>query len=347
MRIIIGTEYDGTFNLAVEEYLLRTEDDDVFMLWQNKNTVVIGRNQNAWAEIDLPYAQAHGVQVVRRLSGGGAVYHDLGNVNFTFITAAKSGQQVDFSPFTAPIIRALAELGVDAALDGRNDILAGGAKISGNAQCTYRRPDGTARLLHHGTLLLSSDLTRLTSLLRPRPEKLRARGIRSVRSRVTNLTDLPGFPPLTAAELIEHLARSAAPGGDLRQVGDLRPLSEAECDAVRALQREKYGTWEWNFGASAAHETEYTARFPFGTLSAAYSVKEGKITDLRLWGDYFGTAPVDVLEAALRGTELRRDAVANALEHTQPPVSACIAGAKTDDLVSLILGETQEGEENG
>lgn len=332
MRIILNTSTDPAFNLAVEEMLLLRENEDVFFLWQNRHTVVIGRNQNAWAEVDLPEAEKRGISVVRRLSGGGAVYHDLGNVNFTFITGTGEGK-VDFSRFTAPILRALALLGVDARADGRNDILVGGAKISGNAQCTYRRPDGTARLLHHGTLLLHADMSALSAVLRPCPEKLRTKGIASVRSRVTNLWDVPGFAPMSAAELMEHLARTAVSGGEIR------PLTEEELQAADQLRREKYGTWEWNIGKSLAHDTEYGARFPYGTVRAAYSVQGGCITSLRLWGDYFGTAPVSVLEEALVGCPVRRDALLERLEASLCPVSDCIAGASADELVSLILGE--------
>jgi len=332
MRIILNPLTDPAFNLAAEEYLLLQEDRDVFMLWQNDRAVIIGRNQNAWAEVNIPCAEAEHIAVIRRLSGGGAVYHDLGNVNFTFITAPR--ENVDFTPFIAPVIRALADLGVHAVQDGRNDITAENAKISGNAQCTFRRPDGTARLLHHGTLLLSSDLSRLAAVLRPRPEKLRAKGIASIRSRVTNLRDLVGFPEdMDAAAFMRHLADAAAPAGEKI------PLSDRECAGIAALAREKYESWAWNFGASAAHETEHSVRFPFGSVTAAFSAKGGIITAIRLWGDYFGSAPVSALEDALRGTELRRDALRASLEKAAHPVSACIAGADAEDIVSLILGD--------
>jgi len=338
MRIILSRTTDPAYNLASEEALLALADEDIFMLWQNGPAVIIGRNQNAWAEVNTAYAEEHGIAVIRRLSGGGAVYHDAGNVNFTFITAADSSHGVDFAPFITPVIRALAVLGVTAAADGRNDILAGGAKISGNAQCTYRRPDGTSRLLHHGTLLLDSDLSRLSAVLRPRPEKLRAKGIASVRSRVANLCGLPGFPEMSAADFMEHLARTAVEGGTASD------FTDAERELAGRLRTEKYGTWEWNYGASAAHETEHTARFPFGTVSAAYSAKNGCITGIRLWGDYFGTAPAAILEDALVGIPLRRGALHDALLRAPCPVSACIAGAEAEDIVSLILGGTLQGD---
>ncbi len=333
MRIILNPHTSPSFNLAVEEYLLLHEERDVFMLWQNDPSVILGRNQNAWAEVNLPCAEEKNIAVIRPLSGGGAVYHDRGNVNFTFITAPR--EKMDFKPFLTPIIQALAQWGMDARMDGRNDITVDGCKISGNAQCTYRRPDGTARLLHHGTLLLDSDLETLSAVLRPRPEKLQAKGVASVRSRVTNLRAQSGFPAdMDAAALMRHLADIAAPGGDVI------PLGEAECDAIAALERDKYGTWQWNFGSSAPHECENSARFPFGCISAAYSASGGKITDIRLWGDYFGSAPVSALEEALRDVPLRRDDLLQALDGAAYPVSACIAGAETEDIASLILGDT-------
>lgn len=342
MRIVYNPVTDAYFNLAAEEYLLRHEDEDVFLLWRNDNTVVIGRNQNAWAEINVPYVTEHGISVVRRLSGGGAVFHDLGNVNFTFLTARTGGGQIDFSRFTAPIIRALASLGVRAEADGRNDILADGAKISGNAQCVFRRPDGTERLLHHGTLLYGADLSRLAAALVVRPEKLRAKGVASVRRRVTNLRDVPGFPPdLSVEEFIAHLAREAS-GASGTETGS---LTEEEIAGIRALREEKYATWEWNYGASGEHETEYYARFPFGSVSAAYTARHGVITEIRLFGDYFGTEPVSLLEKALVGAPLRREALVSAMGNA--PVGDCIAGADAGMLASLLLGELEPETEIG
>lgn len=338
MRIIINPVTDAYFNLASEEYLLRHEDEDVFLLWRNDSTVVIGRNQNTWAEVNVPYVQKNGIAVVRRLSGGGAVFHDLGNVNFTFITSPGEAHTIDFGRFTAPVIRALAALGVRAEADGRNDILADGAKISGNAQCVFRRPDGTQRLLHHGTLLFGADLSRLADALVVRPEKLRAKGVTSVRRRVTNLRDIPGFPAgMSVEEFIDHLSREASGAEGAAP----RPFTPEETDGIRALREEKYATWEWNYGASGEHETEYFARFPFGGVSAAYTARHGALTRIRLWGDYFGTEQVSELEEALTGAPLRRDALTAAALSAPHPVGDYIAGADADTLVSLLLGELQ------
>ncbi len=333
MRVIIHDRTDPAFNLAAEEYLLTHGTQDVFMLWRNDNAVIIGKNQNTWAEVNVPYTESHGITVVRRMTGGGAVFHDLGNVNFTYITAHDPARGIDFRPFIDPILRALAALGVQAEADGRNDIVVNGAKISGNAQCVHRLPDGTERLLHHGTLLFGADLSRLTEALRVSPEKIRSKGIASVRERVTNLRDVPGFPPhMTVQDFIHHLARTAVSGDAV-----MSPLTEEEIDGINALREEKYATWAWNFGSSARHDTENTVRFPFGTIHAAFSAVGGKIESIRLFGDYFGERPVAEMESALIGAPLRREDVADALAGLPAPVDAYIRGAQAEDIVSLIV----------
>ena len=190
MKFLRLNTTDPYYNLAVEEYLFRHATEDVFMLWQNEPCVVIGKNQNAYAEINMDVARRDGIAVVRRITGGGAVYHDDGNVNYTFI-AASGNASLDFSRFCAPIIDALCEVGVTAALSGRNDLTVDGKKISGNAQHS-----ANGKTLHHGTLLFDSDLEKLSSVLHVDEEKLRAKSIRSVRSRVINLKTL--LPQLQA-----------------------------------------------------------------------------------------------------------------------------------------------------
>jgi lipoate-protein ligase A len=337
MRILLLASTDPYRNLAAEEYLLAHADDEVFMIWRNDSAVVIGRNQNAWAEVNVPYTEVSGIAVVRRLSGGGAVFHDLGNVNYSFIVPRDAGG-IDFARYTAPIRRALAALGADAVLDGRNDLTVGGAKISGSAQAVYRRPDGTERLLHHGTLLLGADLSRMSGALRVSPGKLRSKGVASVRSRVTNLRDVPGFPPMAPEEFMEYLASSMYTGPGAYR----RPLSEEEAAGIGALREEKYATWEWNYGASAAHDAERSKRFPFGSVGIAYSAAHGRLTAVRIRGDFFGERGVDELEAALCGVPLQTDAVAAALGALAHPVGEYIAGADAAALVGLLFGEPED-----
>ncbi|MBO4411698.1 MAG: lipoate--protein ligase [Lachnospiraceae bacterium] len=190
MRLILTNSLDPYYNLACEEYYFRDTEDDVFMLWQNRPTVVIGRNQNLYDEVDLSYTEKEGIEVVRRITGGGAVYHDLGNVNYSFITSREKAAVLDFDYFTRPIRDTLLSLGIEAVLSGRNDLVVSAPdgsflKFSGNAETATDR-----RILSHGTLLFDSDLGVLSKALKPDPEKLKKRAIQSVRSRVTNLKPL-------------------------------------------------------------------------------------------------------------------------------------------------------------
>ncbi|HML45867.1 MAG TPA: lipoate--protein ligase family protein, partial [Clostridia bacterium] len=201
MKIIVQRESnDPAWNLALEQTLLETVQEDLFLLWQNGPSVIVGRNQNARAEVDESLVEALGLPVVRRMTGGGAVYHDLGNLNFSYIECRAGGHFGDFARYTKPVLEALRQLGIDAELGGRNDLLVDGRKISGNAQCLWR-----GRMLHHGTLLFDADLTVLGRVLRPDPAKLAGKGVASVRSRVTNLRAV--CPGLTLDQLLDALCK--------------------------------------------------------------------------------------------------------------------------------------------
>lgn len=330
MRLIRGRNTDPFFNLAAEEYLLEHTKEDVFMLWQNESSVIIGKNQNAYSEVNVPYTQSRGIKVVRRLTGGGAVFHDPGNVNYTFITKAPAEPEIDFARFAAPIIGALAQLGVDAELGGRNDIISKGAKISGNAQCVYRRRDGTKMLLHHGTLLYDADVTELEACLRVNEDKLRSKGIKSVSSRVKNIRSMGGIS-MTAEQFAEYLTESAE-----RKLGSIAAsFTTEETAGIKALAGEKYSTWEWNYGLSPEYGSTHTKRFPYGTVTADLTVKRGKITALRISGDYFGVEDTRVLEQALMGVRYERGSLITALESAA--VGDVIAGSCPEDIAELML----------
>lgn len=337
MRILIGQSLDPYFNLASEEYLLDTCTDDVFMLWQNAPSVIIGKNQNAYAEVNVPYTESHHITVVRRLTGGGAVFHDPGNVNFTFITKAPDQPQIDFAAFATPIIEALAEMGVPAELNGRNDITSGGLKISGNAQCVHRRADGTKMLLHHGTLLYDADMSELAGSLRVNKAKLQSKGIKSVTSRVGNIRTI-GNLQMTAGDFMQSLARFA----EDRFATTAETFTEAETEGITRLRNEKYSTWEWNFGRSPEYGNTKTARFPFGTVTADYTVDHGVITKLSLSGDYFGVEDKAPLEAALTGVRYDTAAITEALADF--PVENVISGASAEDIADLLTGNNTTGE---
>lgn len=330
MRLIRLHSTDPYYNLAAEEYLLESTDTDVFMLWQNAPSVIIGRNQNAYAEVNAAYTESRGIKVVRRLTGGGAVFHDPGNVNYTFITEAPAEPRIDFGTFARPVIAALEGLGIGAELGGRNDIMAAGVKISGNAQCTHRRADGRRMLLHHGTLLYDADMTELASALKVDKDKLQSKGIKSVSARVGNIRAIGGLD-MTAEEFAEHLMREA----QARFGSAVTSLTDSEAEGIAELARSKYATWEWNFGKSPEHGITGRKRFPYGTVEISVTADRGVITAVRISGDYFGVEDTATLESALIGVRYEREALTAALEASA--VENVIAGSAAEDIAGLML----------
>ncbi|HPT82403.1 MAG TPA: lipoate--protein ligase [Limnochordia bacterium] len=306
---VINNHTDPRINLAVEEYVLNYLDpsEEYAILWQNEPTVVIGRNQNTLAEVNSTFVKERGIHVVRRLSGGGAVYHDLGNLNFTFIVDAERERVSNFEYFTRPVIQALASLGVKAEFSGRNDITIDGKKFSGNAQYWSK-----GRLLHHGTILFNSDLSVVQEALNVKADKLQSKGVKSVRSRVTNI-----YPylqkPITIEEFKEVLWKYLVPHGEGREY----ILSPEEWDIVHKIKEERYARWDWNYGASPECEVEKEARFSGGKLELKFNVRAGLIEDLHIFGDFFGRRDVTELAQMLSGTPYRDDAVEQVLAEAE------------------------------
>ena len=316
MKLLILKTTDPYRNLAIEEYLFLHSDDDVFMLWQNEPTVVIGKNQNAYAEIDFDFVRKNGVHIARRITGGGAVYHDLGNVNYSFISTQRGKEGLDFAYFTAPMIEALSALGVQAELSGRNDLLVDGKKFSGNAQ--HASGD---RVLHHGTLLFDSDLEALSSALHVDEEKLRARAIRSVRSRVTNLR--PYLPAHCDAQgFMAHVADYVA-----RTYG-AQTMDVPACEEIERLYARN-ASEEWIFperALVARYELVKKKRYPFGTVEMYLDMEREMVRDIRICGDFFGVRPIAELEERLRGASIGA-------------LSACLSGL---DVGAYIFGMSRE-----
>ncbi|MBQ1848112.1 MAG: lipoate--protein ligase [Clostridia bacterium] len=318
MKLYVNDRTDPYFNLASEEYLLLNESEPVFMLWQNEKSVIIGRNQNAYAEINRDFVDEKGIAVVRRLTGGGAVFHDLGNINYTFITEKGDAGALDFARFCAPVISALTALGVPAELSGRNDMTADGRKFSGNAQCVFNQ-----RVLHHGTILFSADMSYLSGALNADPEKMKSKGIKSVRSRVCNLIEyLPGY---TAEKLKNYLENSVN--------AEKTSFSPEQTAGIEKLSREKYSTWEWNYGRSKEYENKAKERFPFGSVEVCYTAENGRIADVRISGDYFSARPVNELESSLFGCRLIKEELSERLSD----VGEYISGAEPDQIAALFI----------
>ena len=317
MKYLRLTSTDPHLNLAIEEHLFRTTDDDVFMLWQNRSAVVIGKNQNAYAEVDLGYAEAHGIALARRLTGGGAVYHDLGNLNYTVIARA-GGTALDYARFTEPIVLALASLGVRAELSGRNDLECEGRKISGSAQAVA---DG--RVLHHGTLLYDTDVDVMSAVLRAGREKLSHRAVGSHAGRVMNLkerlTDCHSVTELGDRIEAFVLSRLGATRGEAPSIDEVGELYE------------RNGSREWLL-SERRFLTEYSVSrrraYPFGVVQAEMTLLGDVIEGIALSGDFFGARPVEELEAALVGRPC--EAVLSL------PVSRYIDGMAREELYALL-----------
>ena len=311
---------DPYYNLAVEEYLFDLGEDAV-MLWQNEPSVVIGVNQNIRAEVDMAALSERGVHPVRRITGGGAVYHDGGNINYTFIGKNEGG--IDFKRFSSPIIEALASLGVTVMLSGRNDLcLPDGRKISGGAESV--RGDS---VLHHGTLLFNADLDALGAILTPSPEKLATKAIKSTRSRVANIREL--LPEIKSAEdLIDKIGEYA-----IRTLGAIP--TEIPNDAKIYELAKRNSSEEWLYperGISSGVSLTRSNRYSFGEIKAEIVLRGERIEDIHIGGDFFGDEPVSILEQALRGSTI--STVDRVL--SEELVSRAINGMTKDMLISLI-----------
>ena len=290
MRALLLETHDPALNLALEEYLFRTlqpEDEGWFLLWRNAPSLIVGRHQNTVEEVNQQLVQHHNLPVVRRNTGGGAVYHDLGNVNFSFLHTAKQAGHIDFAVYLKPIVAALAALGIEANFSSRNDLTAGGRKFSGSAQMRHGN-----KVLHHGTLLVNLDLAMLGAVLTGAPDKYQSKGISSVRSRVVNLSEI--WPAgCTMAALEQSLLHHCATGQGVLPQGALA--------AAEQLAAEKYRTWAWNYGKSPAFTTRYRQRFAWGAVECRFAVRHGKIESVDFFGDFFAEKDIASLCAHMQG----------------------------------------------
>ncbi len=293
MLCIIRQETDPYFNIAAEEYVLKHFSEDCFMLWRNEPCIIVGKHQNTLAEINIDYVKKKEIKVVRRLSGGGAVFHDLGNLNFTFVANAEAGSNmVDFHKFTKPILDVLKTLNINAEFSGRNDLVIDGRKFSGNAEHVYRQ-----RILHHGTLLFSSVMSDLVNALNVDPSKFTDKAVKSVRSRVTNISEhlASTLTVLEFRDLIMQHIIDSTPGATVYS------FTQEDIDNITKLSAEKYATAEWNYGTSPNYTFRKKLKTAGGHIEVALVVENGIIRQARFFGDYFHIQDPADIEAAIVG----------------------------------------------
>lgn len=329
MIYIESESFDPHFNLALEQYVFDNLDknENYFMLWQNDNAIIVGKHQNTVAEINAEYTKENNIKVVRRLSGGGAVYHDLGNLNFTFIVSAGGGyEQFNFSDFCKPIIELLNSLGVNAVLNGRNDMSIEGKKFSGNSQYAKR-----GRIMHHGTIMFDSDLDIVGNSLVVSKDKIQSKGVTSIRSRVTNIK-----PHMQTDVSIEEFKRLLAnhvfKGAEVPQYH----LTEEDIKKIEALASEKYRTWDWNYGSSPKYSVIKERRFEgVGGITVCMDVENGIIKDFDIYGDYFGNGDKSNLKEILVGKQLKKDVVEDSLKDIC--IGDYINKLEKDEFIDLLI----------
>lgn len=319
---------DPAFNLSAEQYIFEKLPADriYFMLWQNANAVIIGKYQNTLAEINEKTVRENGIKVVRRLSGGGAVYHDLGNLNFTFIAEADKTDELNMRVFCLPIVKALAKLGVSAEINGRNDITIDGRKFSGNAQ--YIR---SGRVMHHGTIMFDSDLDMMQKALQVDPSKIESKGSKSVRSRVTNIREYLR-EDISLEEFRFLLLRSILEDNP----GEEYVFSAEDIRGIERLKKKRYDNWEWNFGRSPVCSLHKSARIDgVGRIDVFLSTEHSIVTGLEFRGDYFSAEDPALLAARFIGKRADAEGYDMALEGIE--VSKYFSRLKKDELLDLLL----------
>ncbi|MDD4725504.1 MAG: lipoate--protein ligase [Tissierellia bacterium] len=291
MIYVINNSNDPFFNHAAEKYLMDKFDDEVFILWINRPSILIGKNQNTFSEINLSYVKENDISVVRRLSGGGTVFNDLGNMNYTFITYRTVNEpkvKNGFEKFALPMVKALQSLGVNAVFTGRNDITIEGKKFSGNAQYFQKH-----KLLHHGTLLYDCDMSKLSQALKSKPIKFVDKSVKSVGSRVTNICDHMDVK-MDLREFREYLKNYVIKTHNIKNIYE---FNENDIIEIEKISRELFQTWEWNYGQSPVYIFKNEVKYPgTGVVEYNINVELGLIKDISISGDFFGEEEISDLE---------------------------------------------------
>jgi len=326
--LIVKNESDNPFfNHAAEEYMMESFEEECFMLWINRPSILIGRNQNTIAEINMEYVKENNITIVRRPSGGGTVFNDYGNMNFTFISKVEDTSFADFKRFAYPVIDGLKKLSIDAEFSGRNDITIEGKKISGNAQYKHRN-----KVLHHGTLLFSASMSNLSSALNVRPIKLESNGVESVASRVTNISEHLK-EPMTLKEFKDFLTKHMV---EICDSSIFYEFSQKDLEGINKIMNEKYATWEWNFGKSPKFTLCNEHKYAGGILEVNLNVDKGIIKEIKFYGDFFGRKELFILEEVLEGVKHEKEALFAALKDYE--INDFMNNITKENLIECILG---------
>mgnify|MGYP003302608879 FL=1 len=326
MRYLKNPSTNPYYNMAFDEYCLESLpiEEPVFFLWQNRPAVIVGFNQEVNTEVNLDYLKENGIDLVRRVTGGGAVYHDLENLNYTIVGRSEDLER-DYPEYASLLAKALQTLGVPATLSGRNDILVEGRKVSGFAKRVCKN-----RLMVHGTLMYNVDVDVLTHVLNPSTTKLQSKGIASVRSRVANLCDyLPEIPDIqTFSQHLEEILSNNYTDTEYQ-------LTETDLANIQRLTDKKFATWEWNYGRSPKATLVHSARLACGTVEIHLTLAENRIASCRFGGDFMGNLPASDVEKALTGIPYEINEIRKCLSKIE--INRYFDRVLVDDLLEMMF----------
>ncbi len=329
MKYITNLSNDAHYNLAFEEYCFKNlpQDDDYVFLWINGPAIIVGKNQNTIEEINNDYVRENEIKIVRRITGGGAVYHDLGNLNYSIFTNSVGQEKIDFGQINIPILKSLEKFGIRAELTGRNDLTLDGKKISGIAQSVWKK-----RILNHGTILFDTDLSVLSKALNVKADKIESKGVKSVKSRVTNIkpyldneVDILQFKGMLLKFIFQYH------NADMEEY----TLTQEQLEGINELYETKYKTWEWNYGESPDFGYKNYKRLPSGSIEVRLEIKNGIIEESKIFGDFFGTKDVSELESSLNGSKYDKDVIKERLESLN--IKEYFGNIENEDFISLLF----------
>lgn len=324
---------DPRINLAIETFLLKqlTLDEPILLFYINEPSIIIGRNQNTIEEINTEYVEKNHIHIVRRLSGGGAVYHDFGNLSFCFITKDDGNSFRDFGKFTEPVIQSLHKMGVEgAALIGRNDLVIDGQKFSGNAMYSTN-----GRMTAHGTLMFDSDVEAVVGALKVRKDKIESKGIKSIRSRVTNIRPYlsDDYQYITTKEFRDKLLLNIFDVDSREEVKEYK-LTDEDWKKIEENSNEYYRNWDWNYGKSPKFELVRRHRFPIGSVEFQMNVDKGQIKNIRIYGDFFGLGEISDVEERLTGIKYEPQAIGEVFDKID--IKKYFGNITKEELIHLI-----------